>query len=714
MNALSPTSIVSGFLPPGNTYASVGIGRLFERVLVGNLVVFIPLILAIKFNQFLFYHYDTSPAVILIPTGIALAAVYLGGYSMAFSVAAAWLVGTLTNPVGLPLLISVVAAAAYTLQAVVGRYLLITLRFSGTLRRTRDALVILGVALILAMVAPSITTLFQVFTNTLTTASPWVSWSRSWAGGVLNIIIFTPLITSWLTRYAVSATTEWLESAGALACLTFITYLTFWTSLPRYNTFVVLYLLFAVLFWIGLRLHPRFVTAAIALIAVFGMAGSILANQGLIPLNQQLLADELFVILIAPIFFILAALVEQGRVSSQQAAMRAHELEAANKKLSLEDQAKNEFLATLAHELRNPLAPVVSSLELLKIELKELNRPDLLELVQIADAHNLTLTHLLDDLLDVSRISRKKFKLHKVSTSVETMVIQARRTIDALYKQKGHTLHVVMAEENLWINADPLRLEQILVNLLNNAGKYTEPGGDITLTLKREKENLRIEVADTGIGIEEHMLSRIFEPFVQSDGHSAGLGIGLSLTKRLVELHGGKTWAESKGKGKGSVFTVILPGVENVQLPLRVPAHRSRNEVGGIKTNGSKATFSILVVDDNEAAAKGLCKLLTHGGHTVRSAYSGAEALILMRESESDIVLLDIGMPDMDGYAVARTLREEYGKTPLVLVALTGYGQEEDKQKAEAAGFNYHLTKPVSVQDVESVLSSIHFNRVRV
>ncbi|MDB5244574.1 MAG: Multi-sensor hybrid histidine kinase [Parcubacteria group bacterium] len=697
------------FLPMGIRYSLPRLELLFKRKAAAYVAVFAVLFLCLKANQFLFFHYDTSPAVLFIPTGIALAAILLGGYRLATPIAVAWFLATITSPGHPTVLFTLLSTIGYTLQAVIGRYMLNRFGYSGTLGRTKDALLIVGVALLLPIVGPTLTTIAQWLGNSLTT-SAWVTFSRAWAGGVLNILVFTPLITAWSTQSVDISPRERLQSFTALACLTLVTYLTYWTALPTYNMFIVIYLLFAVLFWIGLKLQPRFVAAAIALVSIFGTAGSIVSPTGIIPITEQLLSDELFIILIAPIFYILGALVEEGRINAEVARTRAREVEAVNKRLSLDDQAKNEFLATLAHELRNPLAPVVSSLELLKIGLTEVNRPDLLELVQIADAHNLTLTHLLDDLLDVSRISRKKFKLQKVSTKVEPLVEQARRTVEALYSIKGHTLFIVLTEPDVWVEADPLRLEQILVNLLNNAGKYTEPGGTITLTTRREERNLRIEVRDTGIGIEQEMLAKIFEPFVQTSTHSAGLGIGLSLTKRLVELHGGTISVESPGLGKGSTFTVVLPGAANVQIALAVPAHRARNEVSRGGKVGSKAAYRILIVDDNVAAARGLEKLLSHGGHTVSSVYNGSDALVHMQTNQAQVVLLDIGMPDMDGYTVAKLLRQQFDTTALVLVALTGYGQEDDKKKAEEAGFNYHLTKPVSSIDIESVLATVDFN----
>ena len=449
------------------------------------------------------------------------------------------------------------------------------------------------------------------------------------------------------------------------------------------------------------------ITMALFLVAALGMAGTIIAHPSPDPLNVSLLSGELFIILIAPVFFILTSLVEERRVSTLEAQNRAQELESANRRLSQEDRAKNDFLATLAHELRNPLAPVVSSLELIKLRAQELHLADVAELAEDANEHNTTLTRLLDDLLDISRITKKKFTLKKENIELRAVIEPVLRTVDALYKTKNHILSVSLPKENARVEGDPLRLEQILVNLLNNAAKYTPPRGYIEFNVVHDKEKgVRLSVKDNGLGLETHMLAKIFEPYVQyGDGHS-GLGIGLSLTKRLVELHDGQIWAESEGYGKGSTFVVVLPNPRAAPLPLGPLSARRRSGYFG-KREAPAQKRSILIVDDNKAAAQSLGRLLEHGGHRVEFAHDGLSAIEKMRVAEAGVVLLDIGLPDMDGYAVARHLRQAYGGNPLVLVALTGYGQDEDKAKAKIAGFNYHLTKPVGIADIEAVLAKI-------
>ncbi len=675
-------------------------------------VVFLTILATVKFNQYLLLEFHTSPAVILMPTGISLALIYLGGYRLWVPVFLAGLVASFWNPSTasfIPSLTSLILAfvisLAYTLQSMLGAFILKRLNFLGTLGRTRCALILLGVALVLPTLGPTIATSTQWLLGTL--ALPYAdAWTRTWAGGVMSIIVFTPLITTWYRQRAKKTRKEFVESVIALTVLVVMIYVVFWTNLPAVNIFVSLYVFFAVLFWIGLRMRPRITATAIFLIAALGMAGSIIAHPSAVALNQQLFADELFIILIAPIFFILTALVEERKVSAKEALERAQELEEANKKLSVEDHAKNEFLATLAHELRNPLAPVISSLELLKIKAQERNLPDMIELVDVATTHNATLVQLIDDLLELSRITRNKIQLKKEHIKLQTTVGQALRTVDTLYRSLGHTLKVDIPKEDVWIDADPLRLEQILVNLLNNAAKYTPMGGNVALEVVYDPEKgLRMSVKDSGIGIEPQMFGKIFEPFVQSAEGSTGLGIGLSLTRKLVELHGGNIWVESEGLGKGSNFIVVLPngsiGIDGTSSV--------RRKIGTVTPPEKKLSrsYNILVVDDNRAAVSGLKKLLEYSGHTVFVAYDGEDAIKKMRDHLPEVALLDIGLPGgMDGYALGRYLRQTYG-SDLTLIALTGYGQDDDKAKAHDAGFNFHLTKPVGIADIQSILSSL-------
>ena len=300
--------------------------------------------------------------------------------------------------------------------------------------------------------------------------------------------------------------------------------------------------------------------------------------------------------------------------SKQTLEERLHELEEANRVLLRDNQSKDAFIGMLAHELRNPLAPIVSSLELLQLHIDSLDRPDLLKLIELSEVHTQIIIRLLDDLLDITRISRKKLQLRKEDIALHPIIERSIESVQALYTARAHTLLVSVPDKHILLHADPVRLEQILVNLLHNAAKYTEKGGKVLLSVDYDSQgNLRISIKDTGKGIAADMLTKIFETYIQIDddpGPSAGLGIGLSLTYRLVELHGGEIWAQSDGPGQGSDFVVILPIPEHLRTtPSQVqnassaqPAHY--NKIGLLVLNSDHTKFLVceksLEFDTNE------------------------------------------------------------------------------------------------------------------
>ena len=351
------------------------------------------------------------------------------------------------------------------------------------------------------------------------------------------------------------------------------------------------------------------------------------------------------------------------------------------------DRRKDEFLATLAHELRNPLGPIRTALALLcKLDPVVPAMQD--NARRTIGRHTDHLVRLVDDLLDVSRISQGKISLQWESVSLASVIRSALETSSHSVEARGHALDVSLPQEELWVCGDAVRLSQIVANLLLNAAKFTAPGGRIAIGAARDGDNVRIRLADNGIGIAATSIDSIFGLFAQS-GHSPdrvqdGLGIGLSLVRTLVELHGGQVSVSSPGVGLGSTFEVHLPLDANVPLPAAAPAPAA---------DGSSQR--ILVVDDNSDAADTLAELLEMYGHTVRTAYTGAQATERTLEFKPDIVFLDIGLPDMSGYEVAVKLRQLPIPQQFLLVALTGYGQEHDRQSALAAGFNEHFAKPV-------------------
>lgn len=358
------------------------------------------------------------------------------------------------------------------------------------------------------------------------------------------------------------------------------------------------------------------------------------------------------------------------------------------------DRRKDEFLATLAHELRNPLAPIRNAVQIMNLRAPP--DPALQSARDMIDRQVVHMIRLIDDLLDMSRVTTGKLTLRKERLLLSRIVQDA---LDTARPHLGHQLTITLPSESIAIDGDPVRLTQILVNLLHNACKYTEKGGDIRLTAERDGERVAVRVKDSGIGIAPAHLPRLFEMFSQAEpalqGAKGGLGIGLALARRLVEKHGGAIEAHSEGIGKGSEFVVWLPVAE--APPGASPGKRTQD--GDVLTG-----HRVLVVDDMEDAAESLATLLRLSGNEVQTAHDGRDALAKARNFRPEIALLDIGMPGMDGYLLCRAIRSEPWGKHIIVIALTGWGQEEDRRKSEQAGFDGHLVKPV---DQESLFNMI-------
>ena len=364
------------------------------------------------------------------------------------------------------------------------------------------------------------------------------------------------------------------------------------------------------------------------------------------------------------------------------------------------DRRKDEFLATLAHELRNPLAPIRQAALISKAPTATDAQKRWSHDVIDRQVQHMSL--LLDDLLDISRVTRGTLALRMQSTElasvIDTAVETARPTIDS----KRHVLTVDIPPEAIRFTADPLRVAQVLSNLLTNAAKYTDPEGQIRLTACCEASDVVIRVADSGIGISAAALPRVFNMFSQvhstTDRSEGGLGIGLALAQGLIELHGGTIEASSAGLGCGSEFTV--------RLPRRVVVELVQNTSNASPITHETTRRRILIADDNRDSAETLAALLRMEGHEVTSVHDGPVALSVFGELKPDVALLDIGMPGLTGYEVARKMRQFAPRMPLTLIAITGWGQDIDKERAFAAGFDHHLTKPVDPQRLVELLKA--------
>jgi signal transduction histidine kinase len=365
------------------------------------------------------------------------------------------------------------------------------------------------------------------------------------------------------------------------------------------------------------------------------------------------------------------------------------------------DRRKDEFLAMLAHELRNPLAPIRNAVQLLKEQDFSAN-PMLEWISNVIGRQASHMARLLDDLLDVARTMQGKISLKIEPFNLAEIVENAVETCSPLIKDRQQKLEVLRPAPPLWVKGDHMRLAQVLSNLLNNAARYTDEGGLITLSVSQETSMAVIKVQDTGIGIAPEMLPHIFDLFTQADGslsHSqGGLGIGLTLVRRLVEMHGGTVSAASAGIGQGSEFTVRLPLVSDVQYKTVEPARAEPQPLC--------AKLRILVVDDYPDALESLSMLLQAEGHEVDTANCGVKAVERAQAFRPQVVLLDIGLPDLDGYEVAQRLRELPETQQAVLIALTGYGQPEDRARSKRAGFDHHLLKPVDPDVLADLLAS--------
>ena len=380
---------------------------------------------------------------------------------------------------------------------------------------------------------------------------------------------------------------------------------------------------------------------------------------------------------------------------------------AVEESLSDADRKKDEFLAMLAHELRNPLAPITSALDVMR-RVDKVDR-------QIAWARDLIhsqvrlMMRLVDDLLDVSRLTRGKVALQRRPVVLSTLVDQAVESVRPAIDNRLHRLTVELPAEPVYVYGDPVRLVQVLTNLLTNATKYTLEAGSINVEAHREASDVILRVRDTGIGIAPEMLPHVFDIFAQADNSASrkegGLGIGLTIVRNLVHLHGGSVQASSAGIGQGSEFSIRLP-VAAEPVHTTQPSDVAEDAPDAVSRPRS---YRILIIDDNPAVLEAIAILLEMGGHNVRRALDGPTGLALAREFQPQLVLCDIGLPGMDGYAIIRALREQAGEAMPMVAALTGYGQAEDIRRTRAAGFALHLVKPIEADQLDALVESVPF-----
>lgn len=385
----------------------------------------------------------------------------------------------------------------------------------------------------------------------------------------------------------------------------------------------------------------------------------------------------------------------------QQAASQAEE-RALRTAAEEADKKKDEFLAILAHELRNPLAPLRNALHVLQ---SPQATPDLIQIsYQMMEQQLAHLVRLVDDLMDVSRITRGKIELKLENIFLAEAIELAVETVRPLVEERGHKLEVEIPDKSILVKADMVRLSQIFSNLLNNAVKYTNHGGQIKLSINLEKENIIISISDTGVGIPEEKLDKVFDLFMQVDASltrsQGGLGIGLTLVKKLVELQNGHISVKTEGINKGSTFTVVFPRIKAVA--------KNITEIKPVSSKiEKKPLYKILIVDDNEAAAQTLGWMLELSGHEINVVTNSQKAIAQAKLLNPHVIFLDIGMPGMSGYEVCEILRKDPAFEKTVIVAQTGWGQAEHRNRSSQAGFNHHLVKPISLQDLSAILDNL-------
>lgn len=642
-------------------------------------------------------------SLIWAPSGIALAAFILYGNRVWPAVfAAAFLVSVLRD---CPILVALAMAAGTTAAPALGaHYMSAYAAYQADNPRAaqlRDTLSIMLSAVLL----PFITATIGVVSLSLGTQLPahafGTTWETWWIADMFGIIVVTPFILKWFNTPFLERTRAQIAELGVVLLTVGITsYVVFWFQ----SNFV--YYLFIPLIWSALRTGQRGATLSILLAAGIAIGGT-LAGHG--PFASAGLPHlQIFLGVMAGIILIFASTAEENRRTTHALEKHSEELEEALTAIRSENQAKKDFIAILAHELRNPLATILSSTELIQMQgISEKTTPALLTTI---NERSRSMVRLLDDLLDISRISEKKLRLHISQVPVGPFFSKLGNIVYPLMKRYGHEFTMAYADEDLYLRADPDRFKQILLNLLANAARYTKTKGTLRVSAGREGQFYAIHICDRGVGIPRGMLQRIFEPFFQVSRDTVsyeGIGVGLTLTRELIEMHGGAIEAISD-PGKGSGFIVRIPlaeaPIQTEMIPQ--PSAIQRAALPYLDAGAQlKRMFRILVVDDNHAASEALSQLLALRGHSTEIAFTGAEALEKAVAFQPEVIFLDIGLPDMTGYTVARALRAQ--KKPYFLIALTGYGQQDDIDQARNAGIDAHLTKPAGIKEIQAVLRKV-------
>jgi len=638
------------------------------------------------------------------PSGLALAAVLLLGNRVWPAI---WLGAAAVN---LTVQSSVIAAifigSGNALEAIVGATLI--RRFMGVPRRFErgeDVFVFVAIAAAAATVAATIGASSIAASGAIGIRDFPVNWWTWWQGDTSGMIVVTPLLLAFSAPRARTWTrARNVEVAGFAAVVALAGFLSFSGGVHWLDSSpLLLVLTLPPVIWAAFRFEQREVTATIAALCAIAV-GFTVSGRG--PLASESVDVSLVRLLIFISFVAMTGLAISAVVDERRRAMDAlhrnrDELErrVAERTAELQrsehgERRMNEFLAMLAHELRNPLAPIRNALHLMRM--KGASDSTVEWSRNVIDRQVTQLTRLVDDLLDVGRITSGKLALRRERVALDAVIEQALET--SRPHLRGYEFTLSLPPQPVWLDADPVRLAQVVSNLLNNACKFTPPGGRIRLAAGREGDQAVVRVRDSGIGISDQHLAQVFEMFSQVGpgvgGAQSGLGIGLALALAFARMHGGTIEAQSDGEGMGSEFVVRLPASDEAPpLTKDVAPHAS-------------PVRRVLVVDDNEDGAESLAMLLRAEGHHVEVAQDGARALEAAETFRPEVVLLDIGLPGMDGYDACRAMRARPGGDRIVIAALTGWAQEDDHRRSRDAGFDAHLAKPVERAALSALLEA--------
>jgi signal transduction histidine kinase/CheY-like chemotaxis protein len=679
--------------------------RLFRSVLLRHggrlkplLLVAIVYVAAAKIGLLLAFLHPSATAV-WPPTGVALAVLLLFGKQFWPGIVLGAFFANITTAGSI--WTSCGIAFGNTLEALTGTYFVNRFAYGRhAFDRPQDVLkfaALAGFASTALSASIGVTTLYLGKLASLAQYQDiWFTW---WLGDMGGAVVIAPVLILWASdpRLALSAREQW-ERCIALTLLLIAGFLTF-ALFPAEDirTSSAAFLIVPILLWSAVRFHRKETAAAVLIasgIAIWGTLNSYGPFVRKLPNESLLLVQEFSATIAIMILTIAAAIYNRDRI---EAVLRKNE-----EILRESDHRKNNFLATLSHELRNPLAPIRNAVQILKT--KGSQDPDSVWSRDLIEHQVSQMARLMDDLLDISRITSNKLELRKSTVNLSAVLKSAVETSLPLIDEAGHQLTVALPAEPVYLDADPVRLGQIFSNLLNNAAKYTRDGGLIHLSAERSGHEVVISVKDSGVGIAPEILPHIFDMFAQAEPvlerSQGGLGIGLSLVKVLVDMHGGTIEARSDGLGRGSEFVLRLPLIEQDSLAGSVPTGKKAEQPDNRK-------YRVLVVDDLKNNADSLAMLLKIAGHDVETAYDGQAGLAAAERFRPEVVLLDLGMPKMNGYEVCRHIRNRPWGESVWLIAVSGWGQEEDRRQTKAAGFDDHLTKPVDPEALKRLLASL-------